>query len=151
MIYGEIRELKYYRGISKHLDMAIDMIEKGEYLKGKPGKNVIDGDDLYFNYETAVTEDIEERFFEGHKNYIDIHILISGKEKIGYSPRSDVVRTLPWDRVRDFEKYEGSVDHLFEMAEDRFIMFFKEEPHMPLVCGEEGAQTIVKAVFKIKI
>ena len=150
MIYGEIRELKFYKGMSKYLDKAIEMIESGVYKEGDPGKNIIDGDNFYFNYETAKTENIDERFFEGHKNYIDIHIIISGKEKIGYSPRSNVVRTLPWDRAKDFEKYEGAVYHIFEMEEDKFIIFFPEEPHMPLIKSGENCEEITKAVFKIK-
>ncbi len=29
MIYGELRELKFYKGISKNLDKAIECIESG--------------------------------------------------------------------------------------------------------------------------
>lgn len=150
MIYGELRELKFYKGISKNLDKAIEVIEKGEYKNGNPGKNVIDGDEVYFNYDIPETQPIEERFFEGHKRYIDIQLIIEGEEFIGYSPRSNVVRTEPWDRERDFEKYEGSVDHLFHMTNDTFIIIFPEEPHMPLIQTEEGRKTIRKAVFKVK-
>ena len=50
MIYGEIKELNQYRGISENLDRAIDYILSGKYKDGVPGKNEIDGDNLYFNY-----------------------------------------------------------------------------------------------------
>ena len=33
MIYGEIKDLNQYRGISANLDKAIDYILKGEYKK----------------------------------------------------------------------------------------------------------------------
>lgn len=150
MIYGELRELKFYKGISEGLDKAIECIEKGDYKKGTPGRNVIDGDNVFFNYDISKTEPIEQRFFEGHNKYIDIHIIIEGEERIGYSVRSNVVRTTPLDRVKDFEKYEGSVDHIFDMSEDTFIIVFPEEPHMPLIHGEKGPMEIKKAVFKIK-
>ena len=41
MIYGEIKDLNQYRGISKNLDKAIDYILSGEYKNGVPGKKVI--------------------------------------------------------------------------------------------------------------
>lgn len=150
MIYGELRELKFYKGLSKGLDKAIECIENGLYKKGMPGKNIIDGDDVFFNYDIVKTQPIEERFFEGHKKYIDIQIVIEGEEKLGYSPRSNVIRTVPWDREKDLEKYEGSVDHFFDLNENTFIILFPEEPHMPLIHGEDGPKEIKKAVFKIK-
>lgn len=150
MIYGELRELKFYKGISKNLDKAIECIESGAYKTAPEGKNIIDGDNVFFNCQTVKTQPVEERFFEGHKKYIDIQIVINGEEKIGYSTRSNVVRTTTWNRETDFEKYEGSVDHLFELNGDTFIILFPEEPHMPLVHGENGPMEIKKVVFKIK-
>ncbi|MFR3298561.1 MAG: YhcH/YjgK/YiaL family protein [Fusobacterium sp.] len=150
MIYGELRELKFYKGISKNLDKAIECIESGAYKTAPEGKNIIDGDTVFFYCQTVKTQPVEERFFEGHKKYIDIQIVINGEEKIGYSTRSNVVRTTPWNRETDFEKYEGSVDHLFELNGDTFIILFPEEPHMPLVHGENGPMEIKKVVFKIK-
>ncbi len=151
MIYGELRELKFYKGISENLDKAIECIESGVYKNGVPGKNEIDGDNVFFNCQTVTTQPIEERFFEGHKKYIDIQIVIKGEEKLGYTSRSNVIRTSPWNRETDFEKYEGSVDHLFDLNEDTFIILFPEEPHMPLIHGENGPMEIKKAVFKVKI
>ena len=51
MIYGELKDLKFYKGISERFDKAIDCILSGDYKKGTPGKNVIDGDDVYFNFD----------------------------------------------------------------------------------------------------
>ncbi len=149
MIYGELKELKFYKGISENLDKAIECIENGAY-KTMNGKHEIDGDNVFFNCQTVTTQPIEERFFEGHKKYIDIQIVIEGEERIGYSTRSNVVRTTPWDKETDFEKYEGSVDHIFDLNGDTFIIIFPEEPHMPLIHGENGPKEIKKVVFKIK-
>lgn len=151
MIYGELRELKFYKGISKNLDKAIECIESGAYKNGVPGKNVIDGDELFFNFEEADIRKEEDAFFEGHKKYIDIQLVIEGEELLGYSPRSNVVRTSPWDREKDFEVYEGSVDHYFLLNNDTFIILFPEEPHMPLLETEKKLKKVKKAVFKVKI
>ena len=153
MIYGELRELKFYKGLSKNMDKIIEFIQSGKYKNGVVGKNLIDGideDEAYFNIDLGVTQTEDERFFEGHKIFIDIHLIIEGKENIGYSSRSSVVRTAPWDRARDFEGYEGSVDNIFLMTDDTFAIFFPEVPHMTLLQVEGEAKNIKKAIFKIR-
>lgn len=150
MIYGELKDLKFYKGISERFDKAIDCILSGDYKKGTPGKNVIDGDDVYFNFDLSETVEEEKRFFEGHQKYIDIHIMIEGEEKIGYTTRNNVIRLGSYDRMKDFEKYDGSPDNFFLLNEDTFVVFFPEEPHMALVKVDEP-MSIKKAVFKIRL
>ena len=102
MIYGEIKDLNQYKWISKNLDKAIEYILNEEYKKGIPGKNIIDGDNLYFNYpDCAITKEVKEGFLEGHKKYIDIHIVISGEENLGYTPRSEVKVKKEYDSEGD--------------------------------------------------
>ena len=48
MIYGNIDELKFYKGISKYLDEAIDYIILGRYKEYKLGKNIINGEKVFF-------------------------------------------------------------------------------------------------------
>ena len=91
MIYGEIKDLGLYKGISKNLDRAIDYILSGEYKNGVVGKNVIDGDNVYFNQpDSPITKEVKDGFIENHKKYIDIHVVIEGEEKIGYISNTDV-------------------------------------------------------------
>ncbi|MHD0318212.1 NanQ anomerase/TabA/YiaL family protein [Fusobacterium sp. THCT1E2] len=151
MIYGEIKDLNQYKGISKNLDRAIEYILNEEHKKGIPGKNIIDGDNLYFNYpDCAITKEAKEGFFEGHKKYIDIHIVISGEENLGYTPRSEVKVKKEYDSEGDYELYEGTLKNIFHVTEDRFIMFFPDEPHMALLKVEE-IKKITKVIFKVLV
>ena len=151
MIYGEIKDLNQYKGISENLDRAIEYILKGEYKKGTPGKNVIDGNNLYFNYPScAITKEIKDGFFEGHKKYIDIHIVISGEENLGYTPHSEVTVKQEYDSEGDCELYDGELKNVFHVTEDRFIMFFPGEPHMALLKVGE-VKEITKVIFKVLV
>ena len=151
MIYGEIKDLNQYNGISKNLDKAIEYILNEEYKKGIPGKNIIDGDNLYFNYpDCAITKEVKEGFLEGHKKYIDIHIVISGEENLGYTPRSEVKVKKEYDSEGDYELYEGTLKNIFHVTKDRFIMFFPDEPHMALLKVEE-IKKITKVIFKLLV
>lgn len=152
MIYGEIKELGFYKGISKALDKAIDHILNGEYKKGVNGKNEIDGDIVYFNQPAEPkTRDVSEGFLEGHKKYIDIHVVIDGEEKIGYLPNSKVTITKEYDEAGDCEIYSGEVETFFYLNKDRFLICFPGEPHMALIKGGEKPAKVRKVIFKVLV
>ncbi|MGL4989256.1 MAG: YhcH/YjgK/YiaL family protein, partial [Cetobacterium sp.] len=67
MIFGQLNELKFYKGISTGLDLAIEAIENESYKKGVEGKNEIDGDNVFFNLQSCKTKTLENCFFETHK------------------------------------------------------------------------------------
>lgn len=151
MIYGEIKDLNQYKGISANLDKAIEYILSGEYKKGTPGKNVIDGDNLYFNYpDCPMTKELEDGFFESHKQYIDIHVVISGEENLGYVPRPEAVLTKEYDAEGDYELLNGEIKNMFHLTPERFVMFFPDEPHMALLKVGEVKQ-ITKVIFKVLV
>lgn len=149
MIYGELRELKFYKGISENLDKAIECIESGVYKNGVSGKNEIDGDNLFFNCQTVTTQPIEERFFEGHKKYIDIHIVIEGDENIGYVPASKAKVTKEYDAEGDYELLSGDLEMFLHLDNTKFLALFPGEPHMALVKYGEKPATIKKVIFKV--
>ena len=150
MIYGEIKDLHCYKGISKAFDTAIDYILSGKYKEGNIGKNLVDGDVVYFNMPDAPkTKDEKEGFLEGHKKYIDIHLVLEGKENIGYVPNSKVVVSKEYDSEGDYEIYKGDVETFLTLDNTKFLALFPEEPHMALVKVGEEPQTIKKVIFKI--
>lgn len=150
MIYGEIKELNLYRGLSKAFDTAIDYILEGKYKEGKVGKNIVDGDIVYFNMPDApMTKDVKEGFLEGHKKYIDIHIVIEGKENIAYVPNSKAIISKEYDNEGDYELYTGEIETLLTLDNTKFLALFPGEPHMALVKVGEKSETIKKVIFKI--
>ena len=150
MIYGEIKELNTYRGISKAFDKAIDYILSGEYKNGKIGKNVVDGDVVYFNCpDSPKTKEVKDGFFEAHKKYIDIHIVFEGDENIGYFPASKAKVAKEYDAQGDCVILDGEAETFIHLKEGRFLALFPEEPHMALIKYGEKPATIKKVIFKI--
>ena len=66
MIYTDLENLKHYQGINKNLDTAIRyLIEKGtENLV--PGRNDVDGDNVFVNEFSYMTIPESEAIFEAH-------------------------------------------------------------------------------------
>lgn len=85
MIYVKLKNIKIYKGINKNLDKVIDFIIEKKYLNVSFGKNIIEGDFIYFNcFEKFVIRENIDLELEYYKKYIDIYIVFEGEENIVY-------------------------------------------------------------------
>lgn len=150
MIFDKLEQIKNYKGISKNFDKAIDSIIEGDYKNSEIGKHEIDKDNIFYMIQQYDTKYIENCSFETHHNYADIQILLSGKEKIGYSNHENLEITTPYIAEKDVEKQKGDYDFLLKMDILNFALFFPNEPHMPCVAHKD-LEKVKKAVFKIKL
>lgn len=149
MIFDKLSNITQYRGLSANLDLAIDAILKGEYLKAEAGKHEVSGKDVFFNAMGYITKNLEDCSFETHENYLDIQMIVQGEENIGYSDIEELEVTIPFNAEKDVEKQTGASQTIFKMKEDNFVIFFPGEPHMPCIKTNENRE-IKKVVFKIK-
>lgn len=150
MIYGELKKLDRYKGISKHLDVAIEYILTGNYKGAELGKNIVDGENLFFNQpDYQMTKEISEGIIENHRKYIDIHIVIEGEERIGVISNTDLKLTKEYDEIGDYELYEVELENIFYLNPQKFIIIFPGEPHMAMIKGTDKKTEIKKVIFKI--
>lgn len=150
MIVGKLKNIGLYKGLSENLDKAIDSILKEEYKKRTVGKNIIDGEKVFFNIqEIESTKDIEEALFETHKKYIDIQIVIDGIENYGVLLSDEGLEIAePFNTENDFGLFKKSPETIFTLSPEDFIIFFTDEPHMPCLKVNEK-KSIKKVVYKI--
>ena len=149
MIYAEMSDLSKYLGIHKNLDTAIRFLETCDLKTLAAGRNEVDGDNVFINRFGYETMPEEEAFFEAHEDYADIHLILSGEEKIGVSdPR--FLKEFDRNPAEDFIGYHGPVENYSHMTTDKFLVAFPGEAHMVKVRYEEPAR-VEKAVVKVKI
>lgn len=113
------------------------------------GRHDVAGDDAYIMVSTYETNPVnEERRFETHRDYIDIQLLLEGRELIGFAKKEDLAVT---DEYRpDYELY-GMVEEFDRviLEKGKFVVIYPNEPHAPgLAIGEP--QRVRKAVIKVK-
>lgn len=150
MIYGNIDELKFYKGISKYLDEAIDYIILGRYKEYKLGKNIINGEKVFFNFdEGTITRNIANPDFEYHRKYIDIHLILEGEENIVYGSSENSTEITPYSTEKDVGFLKSKTELKFYMNKGRFLIVFPHEAHMALISVKEP-KLIKKLVFKIE-
>lgn len=150
MIVGKLVDLYRYKGISKNIDTAIDYIQNHDLLALPKGKTIVDGDNVYINRDTYVARPIEECFYENHENYIDLQIVLKGKEIFGYTHISNPTLevTTPYNKDKDVTKYKCDGAVLFTL-EEGFALVYTEDVH--LAKCKVNDEIVEKAVVKIKI
>lgn len=149
MIYGKRSQLERYLGLCPALDTAIRYLAQADLSGLAPGRNEVDGDNVYINRLDYTTIPEEQAAWEGHARYGDIHIMISGQERIGVSDASELAQTVRKDG-EDFLGFEGPVRGWYSMAADDVLIVFPEDAHMVKVqLGE--AMPVSRAVVKFRL
>ncbi|MGX8701244.1 YhcH/YjgK/YiaL family protein [Caproiciproducens sp.] len=146
MIYDKLSKISRYKGLHPNIDTAIEFILTHSLDTLPNGKNIIDGDNVYVNVISATTREAAQDRCEFHERYIDLHIDISGEEKIEVS-LSAPVPVGEFDETTDSGLCDAQNRTEFLLG-DNFIMIFLREPHLPLIVANKE-KNVRKCIFKI--
>ena len=94
----------------KRFREAFDWIASQDLEALAPGRHDIDGDAVFANVFEFDTVPADQKHYEAHRRYYDIHFLISGQEKIGVAPVTELEPLQEFDDENDFCLY-GESDH----------------------------------------
>lgn len=147
MIYADMKHLSRYRGISAGLDTAIDYLLKCGTDGLMPGRNEVDGDEVFINRFHYTTMPQEEAAFEAHEVYADIHLVVEGREYIGVTPLNRLQITKV-EKESDNIECSGPVETLLPMEPGKVLIVFPEDAHMVKIANGVPAH-VEKAVVKV--
>lgn len=149
MIYTKRKHLERYLGQCESLDTAIRHLLSADLSKLTKGRNEVDGDQVFINRFDYQTMTEEQAIWEGHAQYADMHVLLSGHEKIGVT-NVDALKVIVRKPEEDFIGYEGDVEAWFPMTTEDILIVYPEDVHMVKVI--DGESTLVeKACYKFKV
>ena len=148
MIYAKQKDAPAYRGIHPNLDLALERITP-EFLASVGSERVDIVDGVYATRFTYETVPAEESFFEAHKKYLDIHIMVEGREGVEIAPPEALAE---FDRVEanDFYAYRGEGDYKLILSPGDFLVVFPGDAHR-IKMQLDDPRTVSKVVFKVKI
>lgn len=149
MLYFKRQNLGKYMGFTKNLDTALQYLATKDLTELAPGRNEVDGENVFINRMSYTTMTQEEAFYEAHLQYIDIHVLIEGQEYIGVSD-IHVLEEFDRDENADFVGYQGMMECKCAMDTTNILVVFPEDAHMVKVMFEEP-DLVEKIVVKVKI
>lgn len=152
MIIGKLKDLKRYKGLSKNIDKAIDYVLTTDLLKLEKGKYEIDGKNVYVTRDSYIAKEEKDCFFENHKEYIDLQIVLKGKEYFGYTDVSDkgLIVSEAYNKDKDICKYTKDAENkILYVLEEGFALVFPEDAHLPKM--KINNEIVEKVVIKIKL
>ena len=148
MIYTKREKLRRYLGMSSSLDTAIHHLLSTDLSQLHKGRNDIDGDQTFVNRFDYQTMPQEQAIWEGHAKYADMHVLLSGHEKIGVTNAAALKETARKPE-EDFIGYEGDVQVWFPMTTEDILIVCPEDLHMETVLQRES-KLMKKKRYKVK-
>lgn len=113
-------------------------------------RHEIDGDKLFCMVSEYATQPADKAQLEYHRDYIDIQLLLSGEEAIGWALPEASQETLPYSSDNDvaLHVYNPSDSSHIKLCPGLCAIFFPEEGHAPCL-AIDSSTTVKKVVVKI--
>lgn len=152
MIFDRQVNLDRYRGISDDLDHAISFLQTTDLAALAQGTIQIDGNRVFVNhfaYETCPLS--AESLFEDHKQYLDLHIVLAGQERMAVAPVG-ALNVVEHREAEDSTMYRGESEngYLLPISVGDFALVFPGEGHMARLT-HDNPSFVDKLVFKIAV
>ena len=106
---------------------------------------------VYVSVQEYTTKARSEAKYEAHKKFIDIQMILSGKELIAVSPIKKMTISDEYNEEKDFMLFhhnDESTDYVLEAGE--FLILYPQDVHMPGVCVNEKSP-VRKIVVKVPV
>lgn len=151
MIYDTLENAGLYRGMSKWLDKAIDVLETEDFAALEPGTYTVDGDNVYYMVQTPALKPAPDTKWEVHRRYIDIQVGLADGEGIGYAPMADVADWEAYNEQKDVVlSFNGEMGVMLPLRKGTFAILFPLDGHRPCV-KLGGVEQGHKVVFKVRV
>ena len=145
MILDTLDRLESYGYISPLMDKVSDFFRTTDLSGLKPGRIVLQGDDLFVNVNRQDAQTRDEVPIEAHCEYIDIQVPISCDEEMGFISAPFLpAPSVPYSIERDVAFYPGLCDSYLNVRKGMFVVFFPGEGHAPAITKTGILKLIVK-------
>ncbi len=150
MVIDKLSEINKYANLHPRFTKAIDYIVTNNLLIAEPGTVLVDGEDIKAIMMEGNCVRAEESLagFECHNTYIDIQIIIKGKETVGWRARTSC--SMPkgeYSEEKDVLFYADAPTLFFDLQAGMFSIYFPEDVHAPMI----GDGPIKKLVMKVRV
>lgn len=145
MIIDSLDNADKYIALHKDFKLVFDFLKQNDLNKLECGRHELRGNEVFFNLQEYETKPVQK--LEAHKKYIDIQVVASGEEYMGYTNIENTTPLEEYSEEKDVMFLNGDVDKV--KADNRtFLIFYPQDAHMPALAVNEPQQ-VKKAIFKI--
>ena len=149
MIFGNIENQKEYDFLEDKIKECFTYNKEKDLMSFDNGRYDIKDDELFVNIVEYETTKPENRFWEAHKDYLDLHLILDGKEQIDLNFLKNMTLG-DYIKEEDYQKIEGDKNSSVTLSQGDFLICYPNDGHMTAIAVDKP-QKIKKAIFKIKI
>lgn len=150
MIHDTLRNLPKYRGLSPHMDAAIDYITTTNLAALPIGRHSVRGEDIIAIPQEYQSKQPSAAKWEAHRRYVDIQIILAGEERMDVAPIDTMTPANDYDAATDNIFYQPPDDaQLLRVSAGQFTVFQPHDVHAPSLALDEPT-TVRKVVFKVR-
>ena len=149
MIFGNICNLGEYAFLGAQIRECLGYAGNHDLIHFEKGSYGIDGDRLFVNVVEYTTTAPENRFWEAHKNYLDVHLMLKGTEQIDLNFIQNM-ELKEYVEKEDFLPMEGKKNASVILREGDFLVCYPSDGHRTAV-AVDSPEAVKKAIFKVRI
>ena len=149
MIFGNLKYADKYDFLTEKIKACFTYAREHDLTTYEKGGYKINGDEFFVNIENYATVKREERFWEAHKAYLDIHILVKGEETIDINFIENM-KLGEYKEADDFLPMEGDMHASVILKPGDFLICYPEDAHRTGVIATKVSD-LKKGIFKVKI
>ena len=149
MIYGNIQNLKEYPFLDSQIKECFEYAASHDLVEFETKFHYIDGERLYVNIAEFTTTTPEERPWEAHKKYLDIHMVLRGAEQIDLAFVENMTEK-EYVEENDFVSLDGEKNSSVTLRQGDFLICYPSDAHRTAI-AVGASENIKKAIFKVRI
>lgn len=158
MIITNVNNEIQNKSLAKDIRFCIEFAKKNEnkILSLVNGSYDVGYNNIKMNLGKYFTKKENEKFWESHKKYLDVQIMINGTEKVAINDIRDM-EVKSFDEEKDLTILEGDKAFDIIMKTGDVLVFFPNDVHKPELNVSENDDSgnirkiVTKVVFKIEI
>ncbi|HWP67684.1 MAG TPA: YhcH/YjgK/YiaL family protein [Rectinemataceae bacterium] len=152
MISTQLETISRYKGLSPNLDRAIRWLEAGGLESFPEGRVEIDGGKVYALVQRYPTKALGDCRYEAHRNYIDIQLLLSGREIIQVRTVGglDILEPYKPD-IEFFKTPPAGTAHEMLLQAGTALILYPEDAHRPCIAVGGISEPAHKIVVKVAV
>ena len=150
MIFDRLNNLSKY-SVIPNLDSVLGFLKKNDVMALAEGDIEINGRDVYVKVLNYHPKTEQENSFETHRRYMDVQVVVHGREKMQVVDAQELSPTMNYDEKNDYQFFSANRNISdIVVGEKEFIVFFPGEAHKPGCLYCQSKDPVRKLVFKIK-
>lgn len=147
MILDSLKNAGLYNSVNPRFAKTFEYLLKTDFSALADGRYEIDGDEIYMMVQERDLKKPEDAALEVHDRYIDIQLILEGRESFGWSDRAALSSPRgEMDTTKDILFYDDKPSTYFTLGPGEMAVLFPGDGHAPLVGDGRVRKCIVKVL-----